>query len=69
MEAFNPYWESERLGLTHAGCDNDPMEPYFAVAALFNADLHRVVPELAPRQDWFVTDSHTLKYVPAVDEK
>lgn len=30
------------------------MERYQGVQALFNGDLHRVLPDWAPREDWVV---------------
>ena len=36
-------------------------EPYSGVSALFNGDLHLGLPEWAPREDWIVLDSKTIK--------
>jgi hypothetical protein len=53
---------------------HDLDEPYRGVGALFNADLHKVEPDWAPREDWLVVapgvlhrKGHVLKadrYIP-----
>lgn len=37
---------------------------YRGVRALFNADLHTVCPEWAPRDHWTVIDAETIEHTP-----
>jgi hypothetical protein len=38
-------------------------EPYSGVQALFNADVHAVMPGWAPRQDWLVLAGGEILHV------
>jgi hypothetical protein len=40
---------------------NNPSEPYQGVNALFNADLHRVSPNWAPRKDWVMVSPYIIE--------
>lgn len=43
-----------------------PPEPYQGVRALFDADIARISPEWAPRQDWQVSPTGQLSHHPVV---
>lgn len=42
---------------------NLPDEPYYGVAGLFDADLHSVIPNWAPREDWEVISPYEIRLV------
>lgn len=43
-------------------------EPYRGVASLFNADLHVVCPQWAPREDWRILSEFVIRHVPKTPE-
>lgn len=38
-------------------------ERYIAVSSLFNGDVHLVIPEYAPRQDWIVVSKDRIIHI------
>jgi len=45
--------------------DDAALPEYSGVRALFNADLHTVEPDWAPREDWVVVTAREIRHEPS----
>lgn len=64
MSSFDAEVTAAFLAQHHWESAHDPFEPYQGVAALFNADLHRTHPDLAPRGHWQVRSPYQIRHLP-----
>jgi hypothetical protein len=65
FERYDVDWEICSLEYEHRNVDNDPGEPYRAIATVFNADLFaQGVPD---REAWLVISKYVLEKLPEVE--